>query len=92
MYHLLTYKLWGTTLWFQLQLGSTPTTTGYQELCALDACNDRHLALLGRTERVWFAGSDETRHQTLGRTKNFAKAPLGLSGMGMNQKEDENFP
>ena len=72
--------------------GPTPTTKGYQELCALDACNDRHLALLGRTERVWFAGSDETRHQTLGRSKTFAKVPLGLSGMGMNQKEDESFP
>lgn len=39
----------------------------------MDALNDRNDALLGRTERVWFAGSDPSRQQTLGRTKNFAK-------------------
>eukprot|EP00435_Cladocopium_sp_Y103_P012392 s1020_g3.t1 len=55
------------------QLPHAVTKRRYQELCALDACSDRHLALLGRRERVWFAGSDVTRRQTLGRTKNFAK-------------------
>lgn len=75
------------------QLPHAVTKRRYQELCALDASNDRNLALLGRRERVWFAGSDETRHQTLGRTKNFAKvlvpqddALLGQSALVEIQK------
>ena len=47
---------------------------GYQELCSLEASNDRNARLLGERQRVWFAGTDEERGQTLGRTKSYAKA------------------
>ncbi|CAE7243446.1 cdkal1 [Symbiodinium sp. CCMP2592] len=55
------------------QLPHTVTKRRYQELCALDALNDRNAGLQGTTQRVWFAGTDGLRNQTVGRTKNFAK-------------------
>ena len=55
------------------QLPHTVTKRRYQELCALDALNDRNASLQGTTQRVWFAGTDDARNQTVGRTKNFAK-------------------
>eukprot|EP00913_Durusdinium_trenchii_P025054 g23518.t1 len=71
------------------QLPHAVTKRRYQELSALEALKvDRFAPLLHRRERVWFAGSDEARQQTLGRTKNFAKvvvprddALLGRSAM-----------
>ncbi|CAK9061592.1 unnamed protein product [Durusdinium trenchii] len=59
------------------QLPHAVTKRRYQELSALEALKvDRFAPLLHRRERVWFAGSDEARQQTLGRTKNFAKDSL----------------
>ena len=70
------------------QLPHTVTKRRYQELCALDALNDRNAGLQGTTQRVWFAGTDGLHNQTVGRTKNFAKvlvprddALLGQSAM-----------
>ena len=55
------------------QLPHPVTKRRYKELCALDALNDRNARLLGTTQRVWFAGTDGSGNQTVGRTKNFAK-------------------
>mmetsp|Transcript_110466 Transcript_110466/g.219611 ORF Transcript_110466/g.219611 Transcript_110466/m.219611 type:complete len:588 (+) Transcript_110466:89-1852(+) len=70
------------------QLPHKLTKQRYQELSAFTSSNDRNERLIGLIERVWFAGTDETRGQTLGRTKAFAKvlvarndALLGRSAM-----------
>lgn len=55
------------------QLPHRVTKQRYQELHAFAAGSNRNERLLGCTERVWFAGTDESKDQTLGRTKAFAK-------------------
>eukprot|EP00930_Biecheleria_cincta_P083346 TRINITY_DN72930_c0_g1_i1.p1 TRINITY_DN72930_c0_g1~~TRINITY_DN72930_c0_g1_i1.p1 ORF type:complete len:575 (+),score=85.30 TRINITY_DN72930_c0_g1_i1:26-1750(+) len=45
----------------------------YRELTDFVTSYDRNEALLGRRERVWFCDTEESRGQTIGRTKAFAK-------------------
>jgi len=70
------------------QLPHRVTKQRYKELSAFASANNRNERLVGCTERVWFAGTDAKRGQTLGRTKTFAKvlvarndALLGRSAM-----------
>eukprot|EP00931_Biecheleriopsis_adriatica_P046308 TRINITY_DN26585_c0_g1_i1.p1 TRINITY_DN26585_c0_g1~~TRINITY_DN26585_c0_g1_i1.p1 ORF type:complete len:603 (+),score=78.74 TRINITY_DN26585_c0_g1_i1:31-1839(+) len=55
------------------QLPHAVTKKRYQELHAFASANNRNEKLIGATEQVWFAGTDEARGQTIGRTKSFAR-------------------
>mmetsp|Transcript_11562 Transcript_11562/g.25427 ORF Transcript_11562/g.25427 Transcript_11562/m.25427 type:complete len:568 (+) Transcript_11562:43-1746(+) len=45
----------------------------WRELTDLTNSYNRNEALEGKTERVWFTGTENERGQSIGRTKNFAK-------------------